>query len=114
MIEIDFEKLRPIGLTPYVVSRLASLDLHPSSRLARVIETQRDSCTLHDGQGELQARVLPRLAHALQTRADALSVGDWVVVRPDEHGGVWIEQRMTPITQIARRANDGRRQVLAS
>lgn len=114
MIDIDFENLRPIGLTPYFVSRLAALDAHPSCRLARVTETQRDSCTLHDGDGELHARMLPRLMHALQTEGDALSVGDWVVARMDEHGDLWIEQRMPPITQIARRANDGSRQVLAS
>jgi ribosome biogenesis GTPase len=114
MIDIDFGKLRPIGLTPFVVSRLAALNEPSSSRVMRVIETQRDACTLHDGEREFAARLLPRLGHDLQLQSDALTVGDWVAARFDANGEVWIEQRMPPVTQIARRANDGRRQVLAS
>jgi ribosome biogenesis GTPase len=107
MIDISFERLRRIGLTPAGASRLAAAEtLHPSARAMRVTETQRDACTLHDGDDEHRARTLPR--------ADAITVGDWVIAEPDSAGDWWVAQRIAPITQIARRANDGRRQPLAS
>src|SRR5205823_14191679 len=114
MIDIDFEKLRAIGLTPPVASRLAALDTPEGARVMRAIETQRDCCTLHDGDDETRARMLPRLVHELQSQADALVVGDWVIAQRDAAGDWWIVQRAAPVTQVARRANDGRRQPLAS
>src|SRR4051794_2583140 len=104
MIDIDFENLRTVGLTQEVVNRAAQLD---EGRLARVVEAQRDRFTLHDGLRERPARALPRLVQQLQQQADALTIGDWVCMRDDEHGETWIEQRIEPVTQIARRANDG-------
>jgi len=57
MIDIDFETLQALGLTPLIASRAAQLGAHePNSRLARVIESQRDCFTLHDGHGELRVR----------------------------------------------------------
>lgn len=115
MIDIPFERLRRIGLTPAGASRLAAIDLpHPSARAMRVTETQRDACTLHDGDDEHRARVLPRIALDLHARGDAITIGDWVVAEPDASGDWWVAQRIAPVTQIARRANDGRRQPLAS
>jgi len=117
MIEtIDFESLRAIGLTQEIVSRTAQLTgpQEPGAFLARITETQRDWFTLHDGRTERPARALHRVVEQLQARASQLTVGDWVVARPDEHGDLWITQAIEPVTQIARRANDGRRQPLAS
>ena len=115
MIDISFEKLRRIGLTPQGASRLAAIETtHPQARAMRVTETQRDVCTLHDGDDEHIARALPRLLHELQSRADAITIGDWVVAEPDASGDWWVQHRIDPVTQIARRANDGRRQPLAS
>ncbi|MEJ6022881.1 ribosome small subunit-dependent GTPase A [Ramlibacter sp. PS4R-6] len=104
---IDFDNLRAIGLTQGIVNRVAQLaDTPPNARLARITETQRDTFALHDGLHEGTAR---RLRHDTQ-----LTVGDWVVVQEDEHGDLWIADVVEPVTQIARRANDGRRQPLAS
>ena len=79
---IDFENLRAIGLTQGVINRISQLpeapDLPANARLARVIETQRDSYALHDGLRELQARTL---RHTTQ-----VTVGDWAVCYEDEHG----------------------------
>src|SRR5947209_412589 len=114
MIDIDFEKLRLVGLTPLVVNRLTALEVPEDARVMRAIETQRDASVLHDGEAEHRARMLPRLVHELQSQADALTVGDWVIAQRDAGGDWWIVQRVAPVTQIARRANDGRRQPLAS
>lgn len=115
MIDIPFDTLRRVGLTPQGASRLAACDTtHPAARAMRVVETQRDTCVLHDGDGEHRARVLPRVLHALQAQLDAITIGDWVIAEPDDGGDWWIAQRMVPLTQVARRANDGRRQPLAS
>jgi len=111
MIEIDFENLRAIGLTQEIVNRAAQLS---GGRLARVVQAQRHWFTLHDGRHERPARALNRLVQQLQAQADALTIGDWVAVHEDEHGDLWIDERIEPVTQIARRANDGRRQPLAS
>lgn len=115
MIEIDFDNLRSIGLTQDVVNRAAQLpDLGPDTFLARVVEAQRDAFTLHDGRTERPARALPRVVQQLQAQAEPLTIGDWVLVQVDEHREAWIAHRLEPVTQIARRANDGRRQPLAS
>lgn len=115
MIEIDFEALRAFGLTPLIASRAARLaTTEPGLRLARVIEAQRDCFTLHDGRRELQARALPPLLQQLQVGGELLTIGDWVGVHVDPHGQAWAAARVEPATQIARRANDGRRQLLAS
>jgi len=115
MIEINFETLSALGLTPAIASRAAqSAAPEPGQRLARVTEAQRDCFTLDDGLTERQARVLPRLVQQLQATAQALTVGDWVAAHIDAHGQAWIVERIEPVTQIARRANDGRRQPLAS
>lgn len=115
MIDIDFEALRAFGLTPTIASRAVQrIAPEPGLRLARVTETQRDCVTLHDGRGEHQARVLQRLVQELNALDQPLTIGDWVAVHVDEHGQAWVVDRVEPVTQIARRANDGRRQPLAS
>lgn len=115
MIDLDFETLHALGLTPLIATRAAQLAASPpGTRLARVIESQRDCFMLHDGRAERQARALPRLVQHLQATAQALTIGDWVAVQEDAHGQAWILERVDPVTQLARRANDGRRQPLAS
>ncbi len=115
MIEFEFETLRALGLTPAIASNAAQLaTAEPGLRLARVIETQRDCFTLHDGRTEHVARARPRLVEQLQAQADMLTIGDWVAVQVDAHGQTWVVDQLAPVTQIARRANDGRRQPLAS
>ena len=115
MIEIDFEALQAFGLTHAITNRAARLAApEPGLRLARVIESQRDCFTLHDGRAEQQARAQPGLMQQLQAMDQPLTIGDWVCLHVDGHGQAWITGRIDPVTQIARRANDGRRQPLAS
>jgi len=114
-MHIDIDLLRSIGLSQATLAQLGqSLTTPDGTRLMRVVETQRDRHALHDGRDEHVARLLPAAHHALQAREDQLTVGDWVLAGPDAHGDVWIGTRLDPVTQIARRANDGRRQPLAS
>ncbi|MBC7603914.1 MAG: GTPase RsgA, partial [Ramlibacter sp.] len=119
MIDFDFGKLRTIGLTQQIANELGAPASSTSTddsakQLMRIVETQRDRFTLHDGDAEHRARAAPRLLHSLEAQATSLAVGDWVLVElhcPDDR---WITHRVPPATHIARRANDGRRQSLAS
>ena len=115
MIALDFAQLRPIGLQQAIASAAAQLDLSSSSaRLMRVSAVHRDSILVHDGSQESPALILPRLLHELQTCDALLTVGDWIAAEYDLHDTLWITAHLSPVTQIARRGNDGRRQVLAS
>lgn len=118
MINTDsFERLARIGLTQHVVARLVALETATptaDSRLLRVVETQRDWFTLHDGAMAHHARLLHRLQQQLRSDETSLTVGDWVLAERSPQQELWIAARLPPLTQIARRANDGRRQPLAS
>jgi ribosome biogenesis GTPase len=115
MTDIHFEALRAFGLTQAIAGRTLRLDdTAPGLRLARVTEVQRDCLTLHDGHTEWPARVLPRLLQQLQAEDRPLTIGDWVGLRLDAQAQAWVVERVEPLNQIARRANDGRRQPLAS
>lgn len=106
MIEIDFDSLRLIGLTPYIAQQLLQLDdIAADAFPARVIEVQREWILLHNGDGECRARVLSGFF---------LAVGDWVIVEPHPNGEYWINQRMEPVVQIARRSQEGNRQILVT
>ncbi|APA70766.1 ribosome small subunit-dependent GTPase A [Janthinobacterium sp. 1_2014MBL_MicDiv] len=114
MIALDFAQLRPIGLQQAIASAAAQLDtLPPSTQLMRVSAVHRDSLLVHDGLQENPAQILPRLLHDLQAQDTIVAVGDWVAAEHDAHGMLWITARLSPLTQIARRGNDGRRQLLA-
>lgn len=108
MIEIDFESLRAIGLTPYIAQQLLQLNSNTTSMFpARIIEIQREWMQLHNGKEILRARALPSLAMEL-------AVGDWVIVELRPSNEYWIAQRMEPVTQIARRSHEGNRQLLVT
>ncbi|NHZ62995.1 ribosome small subunit-dependent GTPase A [Massilia genomosp. 1] len=115
MIHIDFESLRTIGLTQSVASQLATIDQAPEgTRLVRVTQVHRDWAVIHDGVAESRARSRNKLVQSLQAGDAALAVGDWVLAEPHAHGEQWLSERLAPLTHIARRASDGRRQSLAS
>jgi ribosome biogenesis GTPase len=105
--------LRAIGWNHHCAARLAALSPAPGSLPVRITSIQGDWLTVHDGTHAHAARALPRLLSSLAAHDDMLAVGDWVLVEP-LHGEHWLAERLDPVTQIARRANDGRRQVLAS
>ena len=75
MIEIDFERLRSIGMTPAILQHIQpELDREPADggppdaepvQLMRLTEVHRETVRLHDGRHEHSARVLPRLLRTL-------------------------------------------------
>ena len=118
MIEIHFERLSTLGLTPALAQLAANLadftDDSPALELLRLTEVHRDAVRLHDGADELTARVLPRLTRALAIDAAMLAVGDWVLAATDAHGQIWVHARVPPLTHINRRDADGRRHTVVS
>ncbi|PLY41078.1 ribosome small subunit-dependent GTPase A [Janthinobacterium sp. ROICE36] len=115
MIAFDFAQLRLIGLQQAIAGAATQLDtLSPTTQLMRVSAVHRDSILVHDGILEHKAHILPRLLHELLALDNIFTVGDWIAAEQDLHGALWITTHLSPVTQIARRGNDGRRQVLAS
>lgn len=99
------ERLRSIGLTPPLRSRIESLpDDERAPFVLRVTEVQRDALTLHDGLGEHPARALPALASG----GNALAVGDWVLAERNRFGEWWVHHRVPPLSELARRLFDER------
>jgi ribosome biogenesis GTPase / thiamine phosphate phosphatase len=83
----------------------------PDALLWRITEIQREGLTLHDGSNGRSARLLPALRERLAGQADAVAVGDWVLVQPDAQGDWWVHERLAPLNQLARRLHDGRDKV---
>lgn len=111
MIDIDFELLGHIGLTLAIANQLDMLDLPASAaRLVRVTEVHRDAAIVHDGANQFRARSLPRLADD----DEGIAVGDWMLVECNAGGEPWLGARLEPLTRLARRTAEGRRQPLAS
>jgi ribosome biogenesis GTPase / thiamine phosphate phosphatase len=103
------QRLQAIGLTPHIVQQLVH-EVPPGAdrRLFRVTEVQREGLTLHDGEHEHAARLLPALRARLADEDDAVAVGDWVLADRNAHGQWWVPVRLAPLTQLARRQHDGR------
>ena len=117
MVEIDFESLSLLGLTPALASRAAAIPVPAEGGplvLLRVTEVHRESVRLHDGHAERIARPLPRLVRALLDEGTALAVGDWVLAACDAQGQSWVRERVPPLSHIARRDGDGRRHPVVS
>ena len=109
---LDFARLRAIGLAPALFSAIANLpDTDTPQRLMRVTEVQRDSVSGHDGDDEHRARLRPALYADLADAGDALAVGDWVLAERNAFAEWWLVQRVPPVNQIARRLHDGRDKV---
>ena len=100
--------LAAIGLTPALRRHIQALGLPPTAPfLRRVTEVQRDALTLHDGEHEHPARLLPAL-HLSHPPHDGLAVGDWVHAARDVYGRWWVHASVPPLNQLARRQHDGR------
>lgn len=116
MIDFDFAALRRIGLTQVIANQLYTLSLTLPDTIAlqagRITEVHRDWFTVHQGMTPLHARCQPGLLQALEDSDTSLAVGDWVLM--DQYAPPRIIARMPPLTHLARRSNDGRRQALAS
>lgn len=107
MIDFDFALLRSIGLTHAIAAGLHTLSSPPTARLLRVTQVHRDAVTVHDGVREAAA-------HPCGLDGHTLCVGDWVTGQDDGAGGWRLHERIEPVTHIARRTAQGRRQGLAS
>ena len=106
MIDIDFVSLRRIGLTQAIAGQLHTFDTIPDdAHLVRVTEVHRDCFTIHDGAAEYTARAHPVLLPTFAT-------GDWALARAGAE--YWLLERLSPVTHLARRSADGRRQPIAS
>ena len=116
MVEFDFEKLSSLGLTPALAHRAASLPVQEGVdlNLSRVTEVHRESVRLHDSGMERSARPLPRLVRSLADEGTALAVGDWVLAADDAQRQTWVQERVPPLSHIARRDGDGRRHPVVS
>ena len=116
MIEIRYEPLRSLGLTPALAAEAAACD--PGSteagQLMRLTEMHRETLSVHDGEAEARARPRPRLVRALAEAGDSLAVGDWLVVRREADGSLWVDARLPPRSFIERRDADGRRHPVVS
>src|SRR5688572_2326554 len=110
------DSLIGIGLTAAMCQQLINRPAYAGETPMRVIEIQRDAVCVHDGAREQLAMVPPTIVQALTD--DGLAVGDWVLVDQPATGRWRVVERVSPLTQIARRTNDGRgaakRQVLVA
>lgn len=109
-------RLRPIGFTPAVAQAMGLLDASRNEAAAsmRLIEVHRETVLVTDGEHKHLARPLPALLRALADAGDSLTVGDWLLAQPDQHGTLWVHQRMAPLTEIVRRSSSGARQPLVT
>ncbi len=117
MMDLDFERLRRVGLTPALAQQaavLAQVSSNDALRLLRLTELNRETLQLHDGQHEQPARALPGLLRRLADADDALAVGDWVLAAPDPHGQWWVHAAVPAHNRIHRRDADGRRHPVVS
>ena len=110
MIETTLlQKLRGIGFAPSLLQSLAQAQAGKTEAMPqRVIEVQREGLTLHDGEREHPARLLPALRADLAAQSDAIACGDWVLAEQNAHGEWWVHTRLPPLNQLARRLHDGR------
>ena len=110
------DRLRPIGFTPAIAQAMAMLDATGQTPCMpmRLIEAHRETVRVTDGIDEHSARPLPGLLRSLADAGDALAVGDWLAAHRDDHGALWVHDRMPPFSQIVRRNSSGARQSLVS
>jgi ribosome biogenesis GTPase / thiamine phosphate phosphatase len=110
------EALIRIGLTAAMLQQLMHRPIAHGELPMRITEVRRDGVCVHDGCRERVAVVPPAIVLGLHD--DALAVGDWVLADEPLPGHWRVIERVPPLTQIARRTNDGRgaakRQVLVA
>jgi len=109
-VSID-DGLGAIGFNPAVAQAL--LQASTAGSLQRVLEVHRETIELHDGATATSARSLPWILRALSGE-DALCTGDWVITTADDHGTLWIGERLPPANRIVRRSSTGARQPIVA
>ena len=112
----DLRALRDIGLSHDTVQVALACPRPDGTRLARVIEIQRDHLVVHDGTDAHAVQPWPALRAALDHERDSLVVGDWVWWRAaasDVDRG-WVVARLPARNRVARRDPAGGRQGLVA
>ncbi len=114
MQELDFDRLRSIGLSAAMAQSIATAWQTTPGAPLRVTEVHRETVRASDGVAELTLRLLPRLQRSLVDDAESLAVGDWLLAEADRFGDWWAHTRIPPQTLLARRDTHGLPQVFAS
>jgi len=112
----DLRALRDIGLSHDTVQAALAHDRPDGTRLARVVEIQRDHLLVHDGRDAHAVVPWPALRAELERERDPLVVGDWVwwrVAACDADRG-WAVARLPPRNRLTRRDPAGGRQGLVA
>jgi len=112
----DLRALRDIGLSHDTVQAALACPRPDGTRLARVIEIQRDHLVVHDGTDAHAVQPWPALRAALDHERDNLVVGDWVWWRAAASDGDrgWAVARLPARNRVARRDPAGGRQGLVA
>ena len=113
---LDLRALRDIGLSHATVQAALAQPRPDDTRLARVVEIQRDHLVVHDGVDAHAAVPWPTLRVALELERDALVVGDWVWWRAAASGTDrgWAVARLPARNRLTRRDPAGGRQGLVA
>ena len=112
----DLRALRDIGLSHDTVQAALEQPRPDDTRLARVVEIQRDHLVVHDGADAHAVVPWPTLRVALELERDTLVVGDWVWWRAaaaDADRG-WAIARLPARNRLTRRDPAGGRQGLVA
>ncbi len=108
----DLRALRDIGLSHDTVQAALAQPRPDGTRLARVVEIQRDHLVVHDGVDAHAVVPWPTLRVALEQARDPLVVGDWVWWRAaaSDHDRGWAVARLPARNRVSRRDPAGGRQ----
>ena len=113
---LDLRALRDIGLSHDTVQAALARPRPDGTRLARIVEIQRDHVVVHDGAEAHAIMPWPALRIALDQQRDPLVVGDWVWWRPAASDGDrgWAVARLPARNRLTRRDPAGGRQGLVA
>jgi ribosome biogenesis GTPase / thiamine phosphate phosphatase len=113
---LDLRALRDIGLSHDTVQAALARPRPDGTRLARVVEIQREHLLVHDGTDAHAAQPAPALRAALEHERDTLVVGDWVWWRAAAADGDrgWLVARVPARNRVSRRDPAGGRQGLVA
>ena len=112
----DLRALRDIGLSHHTVQAALAQPRPDDTRLARVVEIQRDHVVVHDGEHAHAVVPWPTLRVALELDRDQLVVGDWVWWRAaaSQADRGWAIARLPARNRLTRRDPAGGRQGLVA
>jgi len=113
---LDLRALRDIGLSHDTVQAALAQPRPEGTRLARVVEIQRDHLLAHDGHQAHAVVATAALRATLDRARDALVVGDWIWWRPaaSDRDRDWAVARLPARNRLTRRDPAGGRQGLVA